>query len=80
MSILWHGWHMVTPSHPGGRRVCSSPRGALHIGPLPRRQGIALYLEATTGIKVLAYFRDEEAAALALDFLDRMAGVNGIQQ
>lgn len=46
--------------------------GTLHIGPLPTRKSIALYLIQGSVMHVLAYFRDEDEARRLLSFLDGM--------
>lgn len=52
----WHGWQKGDVS--------------LHVGPLPGRKSVALYLHAGTVVTALAYFRDEGAAATCLRWLD----------
>jgi hypothetical protein len=58
----WHGWQIPDV-------------GAIHIGPLPQRKSVCLYvMEYPAGggavMRTLAFFRNEEDAASALKFLD----------
>lgn len=61
----WHGW---------GMRPAEGPQVALHIGPLPGRQSIALYSMVGPVMYVHAYFRDETEARRAMSVLDRITG------
>jgi hypothetical protein len=61
----WHGWGWTDDRRP-----------ELHIGPLPGRKQLCLYLEdksdGNVHIRVLAFFRyprDAHAAMAAIDFL-----------
>ncbi|MDP9143663.1 MAG: hypothetical protein M3N43_03040 [Actinomycetota bacterium] len=47
-------------------------RGSLHIGPVPGRKQVALYLNKPTSFSVLAYFKDEAGAQEALAWMDAM--------
>lgn len=47
--------------------------GALHVGRLPGRKSICLYLIDGSVLTPLAYFRDEEKARLALGWMDALA-------
>ena len=49
-------------------------RTTLHIGPLPRRTGIALYIDGGPKIVPLAYFRFEAEARRAMAAIDRLVG------
>lgn len=55
----WHGWS-----------IGDSP--AIHVGPLPGRKSIVLYKVDGSVLTPLAYFRTEEAAAVALSLLDEI--------
>ncbi len=67
-AVDWHGWEREA-AEPEWQR-------SLHIGPYPERSQIALYEYRTDGDhRPLAYFRSPEAAAYALEFLDRLIGV-----
>lgn len=57
----WHGWGLSDSSIP-----------SLHVGHLPGRKSLALYVTDTSVIRTLAYFRDEESAKEALKVLDRL--------
>ena len=70
----WHGYRVLTKWHPTGKTINTNP--SLHIGPLPGRKGIALYLESLPEIEILAYFKSEDAAGKALAFMDTMMGGN----
>ena len=52
----WHGWRIGD--------------AALHIGPLPGRKSIVLFILEGGRLLPLAYFRDEELARKARDWLD----------
>jgi hypothetical protein len=62
----WHGWSA------GGDRA-----QALHIGHLPGRRSVALYTEGHGTLNVLAYFRSEQDAEVAMLFIDRIANSMG---
>ena len=47
----------------------------LHIGPLPGRKQVALYMLKGASMTPLAYFVDETAAKQALEFIGKMLGV-----
>lgn len=68
----WHGWVLTeTVREPAifGRKEDRKHR-ALHIGPLPGRKQIAIYLvDGCTGTPA-GYFRDEESARLVMGFID----------
>jgi hypothetical protein len=64
----WHGWRVSDAS-----AANTNTHGALHIGPVPERTRVALYLDEGTQSTVLAYFVNAEAAAKALEFIDFMA-------
>ena len=66
--VDWHGWAKAytSPAVPGGERA----KVALHIGPMPGRKGIALYVIDGNVGDPLAYFRNEAAAIRALAMLD----------
>lgn len=57
MTADWHGFQL-------------GDRGTLHVGPLPTRKSVALYLIQGSVMHVLAYFRDETEARRCLAFLD----------
>jgi hypothetical protein len=57
--IKWHGW----------RRVGCA---ALHIGPLPGRKRIALYIDHGTWIETLAWFNGEWAARQVVQAIDEL--------
>ena len=60
----WHGW-------------CLDPAaGSLHVGHLPERKSVCLYLVRGSVLDVLAYFRDEDSARTALAWLDDFAEVS----
>lgn len=65
-------WHGIAVVPPGGDQS-----DALHIGPLPGRKQIALYLVSHGRSTVLAYFRDEESARRALAWIDYMSAFVG---
>lgn len=54
----WHGWR--------------TPAGTLHIGPLPQRKSVCLYLIQGSVMSVKAYFRDEDSARELMSFLDEV--------
>lgn len=55
----WHGW--------------SRGEGpAIHIGRLPGRKSICLYISDGSVVTPVAYFRDEEGARRALDLLNEL--------
>ncbi len=55
----WHGWGIQ-----GGP--------ALHVGKLPDRKSMVLYILDGSVLTPLAYFRDEDKARQCLDLLDKM--------
>jgi hypothetical protein len=55
----YHGWAREHKSHP-----------ALHIGELPGRKSIVLYIDHGVVITPLAYFTSPEQAAEAMAILD----------
>lgn len=59
------GWQLVTLD---GEPI--SP--ALHIGKLPGRKRIALYIVDGSVLTPLAYFRDQEAAETAFALIGRL--------
>ena len=66
----WHGWERRS-LHPVARRV------SLHIGSYPGRKQVALYEHDSDGNhRPLAFFRSEELALHALEFLDNLVGIN----
>lgn len=60
----WHGWARSDDLREKGE--------ALHIGPLPGRKSVCLYVIKGSVLTPLAYFRNEEAAERALALLDRL--------
>lgn len=48
-------------------------RGAIHVGHLPGRKQICLYEIEGGVIRTLAFFKTEEKARKALDYLDALA-------
>jgi hypothetical protein len=58
--FIGHGW-----------RVGSK---ALHVGKLPDRKQVALYLDFGGSFHPLAYFRNEQDAQDCLDMLDKIGG------
>jgi len=64
--IEFHGWTSVNGSHP--KRV------SIHVGFLPGRKSPCLYIADGT-LKVLAYFKNEEAAKEAVRTLDWIMGI-----
>ena len=65
---MWHGWKRDGV-------FTNNTDGALHIGPLPGRKQVALYIEGQGVLNVLAYFKTEEAAEWALRAIDRITGM-----
>ena len=65
---MWHGW-LQTRLGP----ECTN--GSLHIGPLPGRKQVALYIEGEGVINVLAYFKSEASAEWALRAIDTLTHV-----
>lgn len=61
----WHGWKITDIK---GART-------LHVGRLPGRVGVALYAEWPDKGELLplAYFKNEESALFALQFIDQLA-------
>ena len=58
----WHGW-----------RMDGDPDGySIHIGNLPGRKKVALYMEDDDHFKVLAYFQSDEAAEEMAEWVDRL--------
>ena len=57
-AIEWHGW--------------GQPRNgkALHVGYLPNRKSPCMYVVDGGELRVLAYFRSEEAAVEAMALID----------
>lgn len=55
----WHGWSRV-------------PSASLHIGRLPGRKSLCLYVMRGAVVEVLAYFANEERARLALATIDEI--------
>lgn len=68
----WHGWEVRDA-------LTTDQRPALHIGPLHGRKNIAIYTVRTTEfvaeVNILGYFKSEEAARTALEYLDLIARV-----
>lgn len=58
----WHGWSL-------GRTT----NEAFHIGRLPGRKRVALYLEYGSGFRPLAYFENEKDAQMVVEFIDKLA-------
>ena len=54
----WHGWSLAGHDE------------SLHIGALPGRSQVALYINRNAEIEILAYFRSEEMARKMLLYLD----------
>ena len=52
----WHGW--------------SVGRDSLHVGPLPHRKRVALYVLHGSVLRPLAYFRCEADAIDAMEMID----------
>lgn len=64
----WHGWSRgLSSGQKTGR--------ALHIGPLPGRKSLVMYVHDGSVVRALAYFRNYQDAALALDVLDEIVGL-----
>lgn len=61
----WHGWKRADGKGP-----------SLHIGPLPGRSRIAMWLEDGGLLRTLAYFDSEEKARQAMEIIDEMTGSN----
>jgi hypothetical protein len=59
--VEWHGWGLADKSVP-----------ALHIGRLPGRKSVCLYMQHNGVIDTLAFFRDETTAKQALIILDQL--------
>jgi hypothetical protein len=57
----WHGW----------RAKKDGP--SLHIGPVPGKSALCIYIIEDAAIRVCGYFRTEDDAALALSILDDIA-------
>ena len=55
----WHGWSRVSST-------------SLHIGRLPGRKSLCLYVVQGAVLGVLAYFANEKRARLALDTIDEI--------
>lgn len=68
-----------TPERPDwhGLSVSGTKLGAMHVGPYPGRKAIALYHVSAHESRVLAYFRDEDSARVALDWLDGVTAFVG---
>jgi hypothetical protein len=60
----WHGYGLLD--------LKTNSYATLHIGYLPSRKSPALYLTTDGTLKVLAYFRNDEAARIGLGWLDRL--------
>lgn len=58
----WHGW--------------GSDGKAVHIGPLPGRKSICLYVVDGSVMRTLAFFRSEKEAAEALRWIDWLANLD----
>ena len=61
-TLEWHGWRVMDTN--------------LHVGALPGRKQIVLYTMTNGGTTIhpLAFFKSENDARTALDFLDKLAG------
>jgi hypothetical protein len=59
MAVNYHGWARE-----------NNPRPALHIGELPGRKSVVLFIDHGTVIAPLAYFTSPEQAAEAMAMLD----------
>ena len=59
-----HGWRI------GGK--------ALHVGELPGRKQVCLYVLDGTTIRTLAFFANKARAEEALDMLDKIARATGV--
>lgn len=55
--VDWHGWKI-------------GDRGTLHVGPLPGRKSICVYLVEGSVLRTVAFARDEEDARRLVAFLD----------
>jgi hypothetical protein len=55
----WHGWNVVGT--------------AVHVGPLPGRKSICLYVIEGTTLRTLAFFKSPDDAATALRMMDLLA-------
>lgn len=60
----WHGWRI------SGK--------ALHVGPLPSRKSVCLYVLDGCTIRTLAFFPDEDKAREALAMLSKIANATGV--
>lgn len=60
----WHGWRI------SGK--------ALHVGELPGRKQVCLYVMDGSTIRTLAFFKTEEQAGEAIDMLDKIANATGV--
>ncbi len=61
----WHGWGF------------SNEKTALHIGKLPNRKQVCLYIIEGSVLEPLAYFRTEESARRALALIEHLLGFGG---
>lgn len=59
----WHWWSL-------GRTT----NEAFHIGRLPGRKRVALYLQYGSRSRPLAYFQNEKDALAVIEFMDKLAG------
>lgn len=70
----WHGWVILYVDQRGSSGANQKAEASLHIGPLPGRRRIALYVkEDTSGVAIvspIAYFPSEEMAERLLTILD----------
>lgn len=55
--VDWHGWKI-------------GERGTLHVGPLPGRRSICVYLIEGSVMRTVAFARDEDDARRLVSFLD----------
>jgi hypothetical protein len=60
----FHGWRI------GGK--------ALHVGELPGRKQVCLYVLDGATIRTLAFFATEEKATEAMEMLDKIANSTGV--
>lgn len=77
-TFVGHGWQLRLRGVEGHHMACVNTNGHLAIGHLPGRKQVALYQEQQACLRVLAYFRTEEDAQAALDFIDKLATKAGM--
>jgi hypothetical protein len=60
----FHGWRI------GGK--------ALHVGELPGRKQVCLYVQDAGTIRTLAFFKTRERALEGLEMVDKIAAATGV--